>query len=246
MLYQFVEVAAGKVGTADAALKQHIPREHAVVCRAIVHQAAWRVSRHMDGFQFRIAEGDDVSIVQISAQGHGGFLQLEAEHAALFRRFVNPELIGLVGFGLQTELFQHERIAEDMVQMQMGIQQMFHIQPILDDEVFQGLLFFLIKTARVNDDRFIGFVPKHITVLREHIKFESLYFHIMYLDLSPYIYYFLCLEELLFKELLQVPQRGLVLDGHGFISQFAPLEANQSVGQCILLFGGDVLADNLQ
>ena len=68
----------------------------------------------------------------------------------------------------------------------------------------------------------------------------------MYLDLSPYIYYFLCLEELLFKELLQVPQRGLVLDGHGFISQFAPLEANQSVGQCILLFGGDVLADNLQ
>ena len=136
----------------------------------------------MDGFQFRIAEGDDVSVVQISAQGHGGFLQLEAEHAALFRRFVNPELIGLVGFGLQTELFQHERIAEDMVQMQMGIQQMFHIQPILDDEVFQGLLFFLIKTARVNDDRFIGFVPKHITVLREHIKFESLYFHIMYLD----------------------------------------------------------------
>ena len=59
----------------------------------------------MDGFQFCIAEGDDVSIVQISAQGHGGFLQLEAEHAALFRRFVNPELIGLVGFGLQTELF---------------------------------------------------------------------------------------------------------------------------------------------
>ena len=117
MLYQFVEVAAGKVGTADAALKQHIPREHAVVCRAIVHQAARRVSRHMDGFQFRIAEGDDVSIVQISAQGHGGFLQLEAEHAALFRRFVNPELIGLVGFGLQIELFQHERIAEDMVQM---------------------------------------------------------------------------------------------------------------------------------
>lgn len=66
MLYQFVEVAAGKVGTADAALKQHIPREHAVVCRAIVHQAARRVSRHMDGFQFRIAEGDDVAVVQVS------------------------------------------------------------------------------------------------------------------------------------------------------------------------------------
>ena len=66
-----------------------------------------------------------------------------------------------------------------MVQMQMGIQQMFHIQPIIDDEAFQGLLFFFIKTARVNDDRFIGFVPKHITILREHIKFESLLFFIL-------------------------------------------------------------------
>ena len=51
----------------------------------------------------------------------------------------------------------------------------------------------------------------------------------MYLDLS-YIYYFLCLEELLFKELLQVPQRGLVLDGHGFVSQFAPLRQISPLG----------------
>ena len=74
MIYQFVEVTAGKVSAADTALEQHIPREHAVVCRTVVHQTARRVSRHVDGFQFRIAESDDVSIVQISAQGHRGFL----------------------------------------------------------------------------------------------------------------------------------------------------------------------------
>ena len=85
-----------------------------------------------------MAEGDDVSVVQVSAQRYGRFRQLKTEHAALFGCFVNPELIGLVGFSLQSELFQHERIAEDMVQMQMGIQQMFHIQPILGDEVFKA------------------------------------------------------------------------------------------------------------
>ena len=135
MFYQFVEVATGEVGTADAALKQHIPREHAVVCRAIIHQTARRVSRYMDGFQFRIAEGDDVSVVQISAQGHGGFLQLEAEHAALFRRFVNPELIRLGGFRLQSEFFQHEGVAEDVVQVQVRVQQVLHLQPVADDKV---------------------------------------------------------------------------------------------------------------
>ena len=59
MFYQFVEIAAGKVGTADAALEQYVAGEHAVLCRAVVHQAARRVSRHVDGFQLRMAEGQD-------------------------------------------------------------------------------------------------------------------------------------------------------------------------------------------
>ena len=74
VLFQFVEITTGKVGTSDAALEKYVTGEHAVVCRTVVHQTARRVSRHVDGFQFRIAESDDVSIVQLSAQGHRGFL----------------------------------------------------------------------------------------------------------------------------------------------------------------------------
>ena len=135
MFYQFVEVAAGEVGTADAALKQYIAGEHAMVCRAIVHQTARRVSRHMDGFQFRIAEGDDVAVVQVSTQRYGRFLQLETEHTALLGRFVNPELVGLVGFRLQSELFQHERVSEDVVQVQVRVQQVLYIQLVVYDKV---------------------------------------------------------------------------------------------------------------
>ena len=135
MFYQFVEVAAGKVGTADAALEQYVAGEHAVLCRAVVHQAARRVSRHVDGFQLRMAEGDDVAVVQVSAQRYGRFRQLETEHAALFGCFVNPELIRLVGFRFQSEFFQHEGVAEDVVQVQVRVQQVLHLQPVADDKV---------------------------------------------------------------------------------------------------------------
>ena len=73
------------------------------------------MSRHMDSLQAGVPEGDNVSVVQVSAQRYGRLLQLEAEHAALLGRFVYPEFIRLVGFRLQPEFFQHERVAEDVV-----------------------------------------------------------------------------------------------------------------------------------
>ena len=39
MIDQFVEVATRQIGTTDAALKQYVAGEHAVVFLAIVHQA---------------------------------------------------------------------------------------------------------------------------------------------------------------------------------------------------------------
>ena len=74
MIYQFVEVAAGEVGTADAALKQYIAGEHAMVCRAIVHQTARRVSRYVDCFQFSVSESDDVTVVKVTSQWYGRLL----------------------------------------------------------------------------------------------------------------------------------------------------------------------------
>ena len=184
MLYQFVEVAAGKVGTADAALKQHIPRKHAVVCRAIVHQAARRVSRHMDGFQFRIAEGDDVSIVQISAQGHGASCSWKPNMRLCFGASSIQNSSAWLASAFRPNSFSMKGLPKIWSRCRWVFSRCFTFSPFLMMK-FSRPAFLPHKTARVNDDRFIGFVPKHITVLREHIKFESLYFHIMYLDLSP-------------------------------------------------------------
>ena len=54
---------------------------------------------------------------------------------ALLGRFVNPELVGLVGFRLQSELFQHERVSEDVVQVQVRVQQVLYIQLVVYDKV---------------------------------------------------------------------------------------------------------------
>ena len=84
---------------------------------------------------------------------------MKAEHTALFGGILYPELISLVCFSLQTEFFQHERIAENVVQVQMCVQQMFHLELIAFDEVFQGLFLFFVETAWVNDYCFVGFIP---------------------------------------------------------------------------------------
>ena len=67
VVYQFVEVASGQIGTADTALKQYIAREHAMFGSAIIYQTAGRVSGYVDGFELCISEGNDVSVVQVFA-----------------------------------------------------------------------------------------------------------------------------------------------------------------------------------
>ena len=39
-IFQFVEVAAGEVGTTDATLEEYISGEHAVICSAVINKAS--------------------------------------------------------------------------------------------------------------------------------------------------------------------------------------------------------------
>ena len=119
-----------------------------------------------------------------------------------------------------------------MVQVQVCVQQMLYVQYIADDKVSQCRCFFFLEATGVYSDSFIGFVPKYVTILREHIKFKSLYLHDMYLDFWVailsicHINHFLGLEELFLKEILQVPHDGFVLEGHCLMLQFPSFQAN--------------------
>lgn len=174
---QFVEIASSQVSPSDAAVEEYVAAEDAVVCFTVVHQAAGRVSGHVDGFQLRVSEGDEVAIAQVVTQGNGWLRQLEAEHARLSRCLFQPKLVGLVRFGLQTEFLFQKRITEDMVQVKVRIQQMLHGKAVRLDVFLQCLLLFVIEAACIDDDCFLRIVRQDVAVHREHIEFKNLDFH---------------------------------------------------------------------
>ena len=114
------------------------------------------MSWYVDSFQRSVTEVDDVTVVQIVSYRCGQFIPMKTEHAALFRSFINPEFISLIGFYLQTEFFDHESVSEDMVQMQVRIKEVLYVQSILVNEIFQRLFFLLIVATGVYHGSFKG------------------------------------------------------------------------------------------
>ena len=177
---EVVEVAAGKVRTAYAALEEHITGEHAAVLRGVIDQAAGRVAGHMDGFERGITEPDEVSVVQVCAEGYRKFVQFDAKHTALLGGLLYPELIGWMAFRFQPELLQYEGGAERVVCVEVCAEQMLELQVVAENISLQSLFLFFIVAAGVDDDGFASFVGKHIAVYRKHVKFKSLDFHTVY------------------------------------------------------------------
>ncbi len=64
--------------------------------------------------------------------------------------------------------------------------------------------------------------------------------------LYRYVHHLFGLEKLFLEKLFQVPHRGFVFYGHRFFLQLAAFQADESVGQCVLLLGRNVLSDDFQ
>ena len=127
------------------------------------------------------------SVFDVVSQSYRGFIRAEAEHAALVGQFCQQKLVELARFGFQSKFTQNERIAKNVVQMQMSIQQMLYCQLVVGNILFQHLLLFRKKTAGIYDCSFPCFVGNNVTVYGKHIKFKSLYFH-DYLTLRIYLF----------------------------------------------------------
>ena len=161
----------------DAPLKEYIAREGTIIFSVHKHHASWRVARHMYGFEFCISKADDVSIAKVMADGRLLLVVTEPEHAALCGGLCQPEFILLTGFGLDAILFEEERIAEDVVEVQVGVQHPFQGQSVARQVVLEELLFFLVETTRVDYNRFARLIGENVAVHGEHVEFELLYFH---------------------------------------------------------------------
>ena len=59
--FQFIKVSTFQVGTADAAIEEHIARKYTSRFLAIENEATRRMSRHMVCFQTDITECNDIA-----------------------------------------------------------------------------------------------------------------------------------------------------------------------------------------
>ena len=85
-------VAAWEIRAADAACEQHVTHE-GMACTGIEEDhMAWRVPRAVQHLQRVLAEGDGVAILEPLRRREGLGLR-KAEHLALLRQGIDPELI---------------------------------------------------------------------------------------------------------------------------------------------------------
>ena len=82
-------------------------------------------------------------------------------------------LVALCHFRLQSEFLVDGVVAEVMVQMAMGNEQMHRLQLVLLDIVGDGVAFFRIERAAVDDDAFLGLIAYNIAVFLQHVDLES-------------------------------------------------------------------------
>ena len=174
---KLIEIASLQVGTSDASIEQHIAGEETSCFLAIIHDASRRMSRHMEGFQLNVTKGDGIALAHIASQCRLLFLVQETEASGHGRCLVQQEFILLTAFRTQSVFLEEERISEDMVKVQMGVEHMLQLEIVFAEVVLQALLLFGVETSRINHYRLARLVGQNVTVHGEHIEFEFLYFH---------------------------------------------------------------------
>lgn len=151
---QVTVVAAREVGAADAPVEQHVAHEG--VAGAIVeeHDMARRVARAVQHLQRLPADADFVAIVQ-PARGREGLGLREAEHLALLRQGVDPELVAFVGADDgQGQRARQRAGAAGVVDVRVREPQRLERQATLFDRLQQ----LADVAARVDQGGLVGFV----------------------------------------------------------------------------------------
>ena len=182
--YEGILVAAEKVGTAPAARKEDVAREQyrdvfAVVAGvlAVEGEPSGGMPRHVDYAQLDSRHLDGVAVGKVAAQRRGRVVEGQAEHVALLLLQAKQERVGLVGLRLHAVGALHERVAEDMVQVQVRVQHAAHLEAGILYIGGEGGTFALVARAGVHEYGIPRTVAQYVGVHAEGIKDELLDLH---------------------------------------------------------------------
>ena len=125
--------------------------------------------------QAMLTKGNDVAIAQQTACGRLAGWNLDTENiSGLFGQPLHQFLVFNANLHLQAVLPEHVGIAEVMVQVTVGCQQMKGLQLVIGNVMVEGGQFLIIHGTTVNNDTLAGIVTHDVTVFLQRIALYSL------------------------------------------------------------------------
>ena len=157
-------VAAGKIGAPDAAVKQHVAGDEKAVFAAEERNAAGRVAGRVDDFQPGMAKFDHFTFLHEAARLGRKLRFGQAVHAAHLGYCLEDGQIVAVNFERQAVSIGYKGIAENVIEVAMGIEQAHGAQLSAGYFAGQFIAFADIVAAGVNDDALAGVIVDQISV----------------------------------------------------------------------------------
>ncbi len=156
-------VATWKIGSADASLKQNIPRYQNLVNWGMENDMARGVAGYMKGLQDRIPESYFITFRDVTIWVFD-FAHFYSEHGRLGYRSLNQEFITLVAGKLQIVGFSDKFNTKYVIEMTMGIDQPDRRQILVGNKTGDLIEFFFVIESRVNEYRLACLIKQQVTV----------------------------------------------------------------------------------
>ena len=166
--------ATREIGTADRTLEEGIAGKRNMLSLAIESDGTVAVTRSLNNLELMAAELDDFVFLEEMIDRRELRIQLHLiEGLCLMSQPLHQLLIALSHFRLQAKLLIDGVVAEVVVKMAMGNEQMNRLQFVLTDILGDGIALFRIERSTVDDDAFLGLITYNIAVLLQHVDLKS-------------------------------------------------------------------------
>lgn len=74
-----------------------------------------------------------------------------------------------------TKLMFNKCVAQHMINVAMGVDELGYPELIVVDKTGQDFLFVVFKTTRINDDARFCFIVQHVSIFLKRVKFKTFY-----------------------------------------------------------------------
>ena len=161
--------ASLKIGAPDGTLKQGVTREKHVLLIAIKADRAARVARCGNNLEGVVAELYFIAVIEIMSYGRHFAVKFHIERLCLFAKVLHQPAVTSRDLRLKAVLVGNKAVAEIVVKVAVSDQQVYRLQSIAVNILFDGLALLFIIGAAVNDDTLLCGVAHDITVLLQHV-----------------------------------------------------------------------------